>query len=363
MWHMISNHCNSNNVIRLNKEAVSLQLVELTKKSQWTCHAPYWVLGHRYTELGHGGCAIYITTTETVDTHCFPRDPRSSRWHSGTNHGPVQLSYTSYAKKGQAYSLRPQLHPWPCEPVLTRKWPEPIQIFETRPWNHILYLCCSWSLREWRNLQELPISKESYPLQTLFLGLDLSNTFDPCSTNFFSTVNVHLTKSICAQSLIFPFSSLKPASSVDTHRTGCLCSHAYLLTDRRKSVLLASIISSLLYCSFLSFSESALSFSESAGCAHCLAVHLLSLPLALPPPSYCISLLSSIPSFSKTPTGLPGGFTQIQPCLPSAQWFSGPIRQCPCLNSTVSITLQDLASAYYVSLFSDQSLCIWCLDL
>ncbi|XP_019678128.2 uncharacterized protein LOC109495881 [Felis catus] len=51
-------------------------------------------------------------------------------------------------------------------------------------------------------------------------------------------------------------------------------------------------------------------------CTSCL-IHWLSHPLAVPT-SPCISLLSSIASFSKPSTRLPGGFALIQLCLPSA---------------------------------------------
>ncbi|XP_042829543.1 uncharacterized protein LOC122235142 [Panthera tigris] len=51
-------------------------------------------------------------------------------------------------------------------------------------------------------------------------------------------------------------------------------------------------------------------------CTSC-PIHWLSHPLAIPT-SPCISLLSSIASFSKPSTRLPGGFALIHRCLPSA---------------------------------------------
>lgn len=154
----------------------------------------------------------------------------------------------------------------------------------------------------------------------------------------------------------FLLSSLKPASSIDNPQNRLLMfSYPFVLAGR-KSILLAYIIS--FFLSFL------LAISESAGCALCLATYLLSHPSAFLSPRSCISPLSSILNFSKPSTRLPKGFIQIQPCLPSAQYwnaFSLPIRQCPCSYSTVS-TVQGLASACYVSLFFKQPLCIWYLE-
>ena len=160
---------------------------------------------------------------------------------------------------------------------------------------------------------------------------------------------------LCTQPSL-PMSPLKPASSVHIpqHR---LPMFSYPLVCSWKEINPVG-----LHHLFLPFF---ISFLRKCG--------LCSLPQCTPPVSSicslsissCISPLFSILSFSKPSRELPEGFVQIQPCLPSAPYwnaFSLPVRQCLCPYSTVSI-VQGLTSACCVSLFSNQPLCIWCLEL